>query len=98
MKKILLFAASLLMVSPLAIGANVDASAARASAERFLLNQSSSRFTATVPNLQLAHAEMNSKLATTPVITFSTVLTALSSCRVMTAPRKFWLTATAIST
>ena len=67
MKKILLFAASLLMVSPMAMGANVDATAARASAERFLLNQSSSRFTATVPNLQLAHAEMNSKLATTPV-------------------------------
>ena len=67
MKKILLFAALLLMVSPMAIGANVDASAARASAERFLLNQSSGRFTATVSGIQLAHAEMNSKLAATPV-------------------------------
>ena len=67
MKKILLFAALLLMVSPMAIGANVDASAARASAERFLLNQSSGRFTATVSGIQLVHAEMNSKLAATPV-------------------------------
>ena len=67
MKKILLFAALLLMVSPMAIGANVDASAARASAERFMLNHSSSRFTATVSGIQLAHAEMNTKLAATPV-------------------------------
>ena len=66
MKKFL-FAALLLMVSPMAMGANVDAAAARASAERFLLNQPSSRFMATVPNLQLTHTEMNSKLAATPV-------------------------------
>lgn len=67
MKKILFFVAWLLMASPMAWSANVDASAARASAERFLLNHSSSRFMAAVPNVQLAHAEMNSKLATTPV-------------------------------
>ena len=66
MKKLLLFAA-LLMMSPLAWGVNVNAIAARSSAERFLLNQTISRSTATVTNLRLAHAEMNSKLASTPV-------------------------------
>ena len=67
MKKFLLLAALLLTVSPMAWSVNVDAAAARASAKRFLLNQSSSRFTSNVANLKLAHAEMNSKLIGMPV-------------------------------
>ena len=68
MKKILLFAALLLMVSPLTWGANVDAVAARSAAQRFLLNQNlAGSPKGASADLKLAHAEMNSKLAGTAV-------------------------------
>lgn len=68
MKKLLSLVALLLTVSPLTWALDVDATAACAIAERFLLQQSGTeRLAMSASNLRLAHAEMNSKLTTTPV-------------------------------
>ena len=68
MKKILFFAVLLVLTSPLARAAIVDAVAAQAAAERFLLNQvATGRMMAPATRLQLTHTEMNSRLTSTPV-------------------------------
>lgn len=68
MKKFFILAMLLLIASPLARAVNVDATTAQAKAERFLFNQiAAGRMMANASHLKLAHTEMNSRLAETPV-------------------------------
>ena len=68
MKKFLSLVALLLAVSPLTWAVNVDATAARTTAEQFLRQQAgTTKFASSSSELKLAHAELNSGLVSTPV-------------------------------
>ena len=67
--KRLLFLAAFLLAAPQMCSANVDEAEAQARAQRFLLSQARTGrvMTRTTGNLKLAHVEMNSMHASTPV-------------------------------
>ena len=68
MKKFFSLVALLLVVSPLTWAANVDAPAARITAEQFLSQQAGNiKFALPSSELKLAHAELNSGMVLTPV-------------------------------
>ena len=68
MKKFFSLVALLLVVSPLTWAANVDAPAARITAEQFLSQQAGNiKFALPSSELKLAHAELNSGMVSTPV-------------------------------
>ena len=91
MKKLLSLVALLLVVSPLTWATNVDAPAARITAEQFLSQQAGNiKFALPSSELKLAHAELNSGMVSTLVYYIFNSDNAFVPRRFLPTAREIW--------